>query len=78
MYAAVYDELLCEVTCVVHVKYCNHLLAVHMAGVACRNCGVRVVGRMPKDIAMGVYKYCGVVRSYLVWLVFGNSIPICL
>ena len=22
--------------CVVHVKYCNHLLAVDMAGVACR------------------------------------------
>ena len=25
-----------EVMCVVHVKYCNHLLAVDMAGVACR------------------------------------------
>ena len=23
-------------SCVVHVKYCNHLLAVDMAGVACR------------------------------------------
>ena len=38
VYAAVYDELLCEVMCVVHVKYCNcnHLLAVDMVGVACR------------------------------------------
>ena len=26
----------CKVTCVVQVKYCNHLLAVDMAGVACR------------------------------------------
>ena len=25
-----------EVMCAVHVKYCNHLLAVDMAGVACR------------------------------------------
>ena len=23
-------------SCVVHVKYCNHLLAMNMAGVACR------------------------------------------
>ena len=34
-YAAVYDELLCEVMRIVHVKYCNHLLAVDMPGVAC-------------------------------------------
>ena len=27
-------------SCVVHVKYCNHLLAADMAGVACRGLGV--------------------------------------
>ena len=36
VHAAVYDKLQCEVMCIVHVKYCNHLLAVDMAGVACR------------------------------------------
>ena len=35
--------------CVVHV---NHLLAVDMAGVARRDCGVRVFGKMSKDIGM--------------------------
>ena len=38
VYAAVYDKLLCEVTCVVHVKYCNHLLAVDMAGMGAFRC----------------------------------------
>ena len=38
--------------CVVHVKYCNHLLAVDIAGVACRGLWcVCVVGKMSKDIA---------------------------
>ena len=52
--------------CVVHVKYCN--LAVDMAAVACRGLCMRVVGKMSKDIGMGVHKgsYCGVIRSYLV------------
>ena len=53
--------------CVVHVKYCNHLLAVDMAGVACRGlCGVRVVRK--KDIGMGVRKGCVVlfVCTFLV------------
>ena len=35
--------------CVVHVKYCNHLLAVDMAGVACRGllcaCGWKDIHR---------------------------------
>ena len=35
VYVLVYDKLQYEVMCVVHVKYCNHLLAVDMAGVAC-------------------------------------------
>ena len=45
-----------------------------MVGVACRDCSVHVVGKRLK-IGMGV---CGVIRSYLVWLLFGDSIPICL
>ena len=36
MFVAVLDNLQCEVTCVVHIEYYNHLLAVDMAGVACR------------------------------------------
>ena len=41
---------------------------------------MRVVGKMSKDIGMGVRKgtVVYVVRSYLVWLLFGDSIPICL
>ena len=39
---------------VLHVKYCNHLLAVDMAGVACRGVCMRVVGKISKDIGMGV------------------------
>ena len=31
-----------------------------------------------KDIGMGVRKGSGVIRSYLVRLLFGDSIPICL
>ena len=46
--------------CVVDVKYCNHLLAVDMAGV---DCGVRVVGKMSKDTGMGVHK--GTVVSFV-------------
>ena len=42
--------------CVIHVKYCNHLLAVDMAGVACRGLCMRVVGQMSKDIGMRVRK----------------------
>ena len=50
---------------VVHVKYCNHLLAVDMAGVACRGLcmHVHVVGKMSKDIGMGVRK--GTVVSFV-------------
>ena len=36
------------------VKYCNHLLAVDMASVACRGLCIRVVGKMSKDIVMGI------------------------
>ena len=38
--------------CVVHVKYCNYLLAVDMAGVAYRGLCMCVIGS--KDIGMGV------------------------
>ena len=40
---------------VVHVKYCNHLLAVDMAGVACRGLCMRVhvVGKMSKLCGLG-------------------------
>ena len=43
--------------CVVHVKYCNcnHLLAVDMAGVACRGLCMLVVEKS-NDIGMGVRK----------------------
>ena len=38
-----------KVMCVIHVKYCNHLLAVDVAGVACRGlwcaCGWKNVKR---------------------------------
>ena len=48
---------ICCIVSVVHVKYCNHLLAVNMAGVACRRlwcaCGW-------KNIGMEVHK-CTVV-----------------
>ena len=46
--------------CVVHVdvKYCNHLLAVNIAGVACRGCACGW-----KDIGMGVRK--GTVVSFV-------------
>ena len=49
--------------CVVHVKYYNHLLAVDMADVACRGLRMRVVGKMSKDIGMGVCK--GTVVSFV-------------
>ena len=49
--------------CVVRVKYCNHLLAVDMAGVACRGLRVHVVGKMSKDIGMGVRR--GTVVSFV-------------
>ena len=45
---------------------CNHLLAVNMAGVGhLGDCGVRVVGKMSKeiDIGMGVRK--GTVVSFV-------------
>ena len=78
VYAAVHDGLLCEVTCITHVKYCNHLLAVDMAGVTCRRlwcaCGWKKL--MSKDIGIGVRK--GTVVSFVPTLLFGNSIPICL
>ena len=48
-YAAVYDKFWCEATYVVHVKCCNHLLTVDMAGMACRGlwyvCGWKNVKR---------------------------------
>ena len=40
-------------SCVVHVKYCNHLLAADMAGVACRGLWCACCW---KDIGMGVRK----------------------
>ena len=62
VYAAV-CELLCEVMCVIQVKYCNHLLAVDMAGVACTGlwcaCGWKNVQRY----GMGVRK--GTVVSFV-------------
>ena len=47
VYAAVYDEL-CEVICVMRVNYCNRLLAVDMAGVACRGLWCACGGKMSK------------------------------
>ena len=41
----------------------------HARGFAC----VYEVRKMAKDIAVGVLWY----RSYLVWLLFGDSTPIC-
>ena len=67
VYAAVYDELLCEVTCIVHAII--YWLSIWLVWGNLGDCGVRVVGKMSKDI---------VVRSYLVWLLFGDSIHICL
>ena len=60
--------LLCMISysvmsCVLHVKYCNHLLAVDMAGVACRGLCMHVVGKMSEDIGMGVRK--GTVVSFV-------------
>ena len=63
VYDAVYDTLWCEVMCVVHVKYYNHLLAVDVAGVACRGLCMHVVRKMSKDIGMGVRK--GTVVSFV-------------
>ena len=55
-------------SCVVHVKYCNHLLSVDMGIV----CGVRV-GKMSKDIGMGVRK--GIVVLFVPTL-FGYFLGI--
>ena len=46
--------------CVVRVKYCNHLLAVCMAGVDYCLC---VDGKMSKGIGMGIRK--GTVVSFV-------------
>ena len=51
-----------QVMCVVDVKYYNHLLAVGMAGVACRGLCMLVVEKS-KDIEMGVRK--GTVVSFV-------------
>ena len=56
--------------CVVHVKYCNHLLAMDMAGVACRGFCMRVVGKCQK---MGIRK--GTVVSFIPTL-FGCFLEI--
>ena len=48
---------------IVHVKYCNHLLAVDLAGVACRGLCMRVIRKMTKDIGMGARK--GTVVSFV-------------
>ena len=73
VYAAVYDELLCEVTCIVHAKYCNHLLAVDMAGVACRGLWCACEWKNVKRYRDGSpQRYCGVIRSYLVWLLLDS------
>ena len=50
-------------SCVVHVKYCNHLLAVDMMVRHVGDCGVHVVGKTSKDIGMGVRK--GTVVSFV-------------
>ena len=45
-----------RVAVVADIKHCDHLLAVDMAGVACRGLCMRVVGKMSEDIGMGVRK----------------------
>ena len=68
--------LLCKISysvrsCVVYVKYCNHLLAVDMANVVaiCRGlacayaCGWKNVKRYRDGSPQ---RYCGVAHSYLV------------
>ena len=37
---------------------------------------MRIVGKMAQDVGM-VWKCCGVIDSYLVWLVFEASFPTC-
>ena len=61
-------------SCVVHVKYCNHLLAVDMAGVACRGLWCACCWKMSKDIGMGVRK--GTVVSFVpTWFGYFLGIP---
>ena len=56
--------------CVVHVKYCNHLLAADMVGVSCRGLWCACCW---KDIGMGVHK--GTVVSFVPTL-FGYFLGI--
>ena len=50
-------------SCVVHVKYCNQLLAVDMAGVTCKELWCTCCWKMSKDIGMEVRK--GTVVSFV-------------
>ena len=67
--------------CIVKCCNCHILLAVDMAGEACQGlvcvcvcvC-VCEVGKMAKDIGMTRVLW---YHFYLVWLLFGDSIPIC-
>ena len=52
-------------------------LFIGMAGVACRGFVVCVVGNKSKDIGMGIRKSSVWCHSYLVWMLFGDSILIC-
>ena len=49
--------------CVVHVKYCNHLLSVDMAGVACRGLWCASGWKNIERYRMGVRK--GTVVSFV-------------
>ena len=60
------DKLWCELTW----SYYNCLLAVNMAGLACR--GLWCVCFIKRDGCVKLLWY----RSYLVWLLFGDSIRI--
>ena len=59
--------------CVVHVKYYNHLLAVDMAGVACRGLCMRVVGKMSKDIGMGLLIHVYATQVIIILVLAGTA-----
>ena len=62
--------------CVVHVKYCNHLLAVDMAGVACRGLWCACCWKnVRRHIAIGMGVRKGTVVS-LVPTLFGYFLRI--
>ena len=55
------------------MKCCNHLLAVNIAGVACRGLWC-MCGKILKDKGTGISKSIVASFLYLVWLLFGDSI----